>query len=113
MNILYLDDLINIFQLCNLNDLLLLQQVSNYYNNIINTNDYLWKFASNNQWDKNFFNIAQRRNKRISNPLQSYKKEILRIIKYTNHKWKINDFYNHWYLSELTLCNNSKGRFPI
>ena len=93
--------------------LLSLQITCKRFNIIIDNNDYLWKFASNNQWHENFFNIAQRRNKRISNPLQSYKKEILRIIKYTNYKWTINDFYNHWYLSELTLCNNSKGRFPI
>ena len=113
MNDLNLDNLITIFEFCDVNDLLLLQQVSKFYNKIIDTNDYIWKFAANNKWDKNFFNMAQRRNKRISNPLQSYKKEILRIIKYTNHKWTINDFYNHWYLSEVTLCNNSKGRFPI
>lgn len=112
MDNLYSDYLIIIFELCNVNDLLILQQVSKNYNNIINTNDYLWKLSANNKWHKHFFDMAQRRTKSISVPLTSYKKEIMRIIKYTNTRWTIDDFYNYWYIREQSI-KNKKGRFPI
>ena len=114
MNILYYDSLLYLFQFVNFNALFSLLRVSKHYNNIINNNDYLWKILANKQWHQDFFSIAKRRTLIISNPLNSYKKEIIRIIKYTNLKWTIEDSYHHWYLCELSYTNNKKkGKFPI
>jgi len=113
MNYTYTDILIYIFEKCEIQSLFNLQITCKLYNDVINSEDYLWELIANKKWGKEFFNIAKRRTTTLSRPLSTYKQELYRIMYITQGKWNLNDFYNHWYKYELILPNISKGRFPI
>jgi hypothetical protein len=55
MNDTCLDNLIFIFEKCNIYSLFNLQIVCKTYNDIINKEDYLWELLANNKWGNEFF----------------------------------------------------------
>jgi len=99
--------------------------ITNYLDNIsdlfilISTNYDLYKMIDDsyfNLWavehfGKKFWNLANKRTKSISLPLQSMKLELIRIgkfqimLKNNNIRWTNQDYYNYWQTLENIRIN--------
>lgn len=107
------DIILMIFRLLNLNDVINLSECSRFtlgmYKSMCN---YEWESICNTEYGVEFWIKARNRNKVISNPLKTYKEEIMRMkeyeasnIKYFNTKILISDYYHLWETLERKLIN--------
>ena len=107
------DILILLFTYLDVNNTINLSKTCKIYNNnykILNNNE--WECISNNEYGKDFWEKARKRNKLISKPLNTYKEEIIRLrlfenknYKYMNKKYTNKDYYNLWQKLEENILN--------
>ncbi len=72
------------------------------YGSELDTDKY-WEFTANEELGEEFWNKAKLRPRRYSNPLNGWKKELVRIEKFQNaivdftgKRWENKDFYKFW-----------------
>lgn len=87
--------------LLNFNDILNLSIINKYYFSLFD--DKYYKDLSIIYYSEKFWKLASKRPIKFSKPLESFKKEILRIENFQrkldnlNYKrWTNKDFYNYW-----------------
>ena len=93
----------------NISDLFILTTINcDLYNLIDDSYFKLWAFK---HFGQNFWNLANKRSRSISLPLETMKLELIRIgkfqamLKNNNIKWSNHDYYNYWQTLENIRIN--------
>ena len=92
-----------IFKYCNIKTLGSLEVTCRWYADVLKHEDSIWKRAAKHRWGPQFFRIASRRSVLMSNPLKSYRAEIVRIMAFEHENvssWNLEEYHSYWYCME-------------
>jgi len=118
MDIIGSDIIKTILEYCNIDQKIALLSVDKYYNSL-NTDAY-WEYVAQECYGNVFWTRAKQRPSMASRPLQSWKKELLRIeifqqkvSEFGSPRWKVEDFYIFWEIYDKRFRKKIKDATEI